>query len=205
MKYEWRKKDKNIYLPKEQPTIVTLPKIQYLMIEGEGNPNGSGFSQTIEALYAYSYALKMSPRKGIETAGYYDYTVFPLEAFWDSKVPVVKGAPLDKDQLLYCIMIRQPEFITEMLVEKVEETVAKKVPKEMRDRVFLRSLEEGRNLQILHVGSYDDEPRSFQRMSDYCDEQGLERIGHVHKEIYLSDARKVAPDKLKTVLRFPIK
>lgn len=204
MKYEWRKKDKELYLPKAVPTIIELPPMQYLTIRGEGNPNGEGFKAAIQALYAYSYAIKMSPRKGIETEGYFDYAVFPLEAFWDSKVAPVEGQPLDKDQFIYQLMIRQPDFVTAELMDVVKETVAKKITAESLENVQLEIISEGKNLQMLHLGSYDSEPVSFKEMTEYCQENRLERIGHIHKEIYLSNAEKVEANKLKTVLRFPI-
>lgn len=204
MKYEWRKKDKGWYLPKAIPTITDLPPLQYLTIRGEGNPNGEGFKSAIQALYAFSYAIKMSPRKGIETEGYFDYTVFPLEAFWDSKVAPIEGQPLDKDQFIYHLMIRQPEFVTKELMAVLKEGVIKKIGPERAELVQLETIDEGKNLQMLHLGSYDSEPISFARMADYCEEHGLKRIGHIHKEIYLSNAEKVEASKLKTVLRFPI-
>ena len=205
MKYEWRKKEKELYLPKEAPQIINVPAMQYLVIVGEGDPNEEGFSQAIQALYAFSYAIKMSPRKGIETAGYFDYTVFPLEAIWDSKVIPVPGEPLDKSQFIYQAMIRQPDFVTEELLQQVSETVIKKIGAELAARVSLQSFEEGKCLQILHVGPYDDEPRSFQVMTDYCHANGLKRTHHQHREIYLSDARKTEQNKMKTVLRFAVK
>lgn len=204
MKYEWRKQDKELYLPKAIPTVVNIPTMTYLTIKGAGDPNEEQFKAAIQALYAYSYAIKMSPKKGIETPGYYDYTVFPLEAFWDSNVPVIKGEPLDKSQFIYHMMIRQPEFVTPSLVAAVKETVMKKVPSELVEKIQFETIDEGKNLQCLHIGSYDSEPASFEKMAAYCEEHGLDRLGRVHKEIYLSDATKVAADKLKTVLRFPI-
>lgn len=204
MKYEWRKKDKELYLPKAIPTVIELSPLQYLTIKGEGNPNDLGFKAAIQALYAYSYGIKMSPKKGIETAGYFDYTVFPLEAFWDSKVVPVPGQPLDKDQFIYHLMIRQPEFVTAELMTAVKAGVVKKIGADQAERVQLETITEGKNLQMLHVGSYDSEPVSFEIMSQYCQEHGLQRVGHVHKEIYLSNAEKVEASKLKTVLRFPI-
>lgn len=205
MKYEWRKKAKELYLPKAVPTVIDVPSMQYLTIKGEGNPNGPGFKAAIQALYACSYGVKMSPKKGIETAGYYDYTVFPLEAFWDSKVPVIKGEPLDKDQFIYHLMIRQPEFVTPELMAVLHESIAKKVPAELLSAVQLETIHEGKSLQMMHIGSYDSEPASFERMTTYCQEHDLERVGHIHKEIYLSNADKVEASKLKTVLRFPVR
>ncbi|MGO3793695.1 GyrI-like domain-containing protein [Vagococcus salmoninarum] len=205
MKYEWRKNDKELYLTSQQPTLLTLPKMTYLTLKGEGNPNGEDFSKRIQALYSYSYNIKMSPRKGIETAGYYDYTVFPLEAFWDSKVVVIPGEPLDKEQLTYELMIRQPDFVTTELLSQVKANVAKKVAPELLEEVQLQEITEGKNLQLLHLGSYDDEPASFAEMAVYCQTENLERLGHRHKEIYLSDPRRTEPSKLKTLLRFPVK
>lgn len=205
MKYEWRKRDKAIYLPKKVPEVTTLPEMNYLAIKGEGDPNEEEFSQKTAALYAYSYGIKMSWRKGVELPDFYDYTVFPLEGIWDSKVPVTRDKPLDKKQLLYTIMIRQPDFFTEEMLTVIQPLIEKKVPELLQKQIFFLTLNEGLVVQLLHEGSYDHEAESFTRMSDFCHAEGYQRIGHQHKEIYLSDPRRTPPEKLKTVLRFPVK
>ncbi|WP_430535481.1 GyrI-like domain-containing protein [Listeria rocourtiae] len=202
MKYEWRKQDKNIYLPKAKPEIIDLEPMTYITIQGKGNPNHPLFSALVTALYATSYAIKMMPKKGETPEGYYDYTVFPLEGFWSLEPG---SLTFDKEKLTYKIMLRQPDFITPELFEMAKEKAAKKVAREHLDQLKLEEITEGLNLQMLHMGSFDDEEASFAKMEAFCEENNLERLSKNHKEIYLSDFKKVAPEKLKTTLRFEIK
>lgn len=208
MKYEWRKKDKGIYLPKAIPTLIHLPTMQYLTIEGEGNPNSQGFNLCVQALYAMSYGIKMMPKVGTPPNDYYEYTVFPLEGEWNlTKEGIGKYqagyAIVDlKDDFKYKVMIRQPNFANEELVESIREKVEVKKKDLPIDQVVFESLTEGQAIQMLHVGPYDNEPATFAKMEAYAEGQGLKRIDKRHKEIYVSDPRKVAPEKLKTTLRF---
>jgi hypothetical protein len=209
MKHEWRKHEKNLYLPKEKPETVLIPKFKFLAISGSGNPNGEDFSKCVEALYSVSYGVKMSYKLGIEPDGYFDYTVYPLEGVWDlsdeGKETFEKTRGLiDKDKLKYTIMIRQPEFVTEAFIRVIIERVKIKKPNSKLDEISLEEDIEGKCVQILHVGSYDDERRSFVEIENFCKVNGLSRVGKIHREIYLSDARKVALDKLKTVLRIRV-
>lgn len=205
MKYEWRKADKSIYLPKNKPEIIDLPEMKYLMLDGEGNPNSPEFSEAIEALYTISYGVRMSHKSGNIPEGYYEYTVFPLEGIWDLAEEARGQEILDKDKLIYTIMIRQPDFLTDELFKMIVEEKGKKKPNKLIDKIRFESLQEGLNVQMMHIGSYDDEPQSFKIMEEFCAENGLERIDKRHKEIYISDFRKTAPEKLKTVLRFKVK
>lgn len=204
MKYEWKKNDKEIYLPKNKPEIVTVPNFKFFMVDGKGNPNSEEFSEAIGVLYSLSYGIKMLPKKGIVPEGYFDYTVFPLEGVWDL-VEEARGLPsLDKNSLIYKIMIRQPNFVTDELAKEVIEKVKVKKTHALLDKVRFNSLEEGKCLQMLHVGAYDDEPKSFLIMEDYCRQNDLKRTSKIHREIYISDFRRTQPDKLKTVLRFKV-
>ncbi len=206
MKYEWKKQEKNIYLQKETPTFVTVPKHKYFTIEGEGNPNGPGFSDKIGTLYSLAYAVRMMPKKGITPEGYFEYTVYPLEGVWDlndkAKQAQKQIGTFDKEDLVYKIMIRQPDFVNEEVVKNAFEIVRKKENSPQYDQVKFEEIEDGPCVQILHVGSYDDEPRSFDQMKAFITENGRERRALTHREIYLSDFRKVSPEKLKTVLRY---
>ena len=204
MKYEWRKQGKELYLPKNKPEIVTVPSFKFFMIEGKGNPNSEDFSEAVGVLYSLAYAVKMLPKKGIIPEGYFDYTVFPLEGIWDLAEEARTLDTLDKSKLIYTIMIRQPDFVTDDLAKEVIEMVKKKKPHPLLNKVRFNSLEDGRCVQMLHLGSFDDEPKSFSIMEGYCIENNLKRISKIHREIYISDARKTQPDKLKTVLRFKI-
>jgi hypothetical protein len=202
MKYEWRKKDKEIYLPKENPIMIDVPSMKYFTINGRGNPNSEEFKQTVEVLYSLSYAIRMMPKKGITPEGYFEYTVFPLEGVWDLDEEGRKLEKLDKDRLVYKLMIRQPEFVNEELFLKAKELVEKKVAKEWLSAVLFDEINEGICVQCMHIGSYDGESETFTRMEEYCKENTLTRIDKRHREIYISDPRKVPIEKLKTVLRF---
>jgi hypothetical protein len=203
MKYEWKKQDKSFYLPQAKPEMVTVPGFNYFMLEGRGNPNSELFSEAVGVLYSLAYAAKMLPKKGkLLTEGYYDYTVFPLEGVWDLTEEGRQKELLDKDELLYTLMIRQPEFVTADLAAEILETVKLTKPHILLQKAIFGKVEDGLSVQMLHVGSYDDEPGSFAAMENYCIQNGLLRASKTHREIYLSDARRTQPDKLKTVLRF---
>ncbi len=205
MKYEWRKQEKNLYLPKQEPELITVPEQKFLMIQGKGNPNSEEFGEKIGVLYSLSYAIKMMPKQGHTPEGYFEYTVYPLEGIWDL---TEKGRQLDhlnKDELVYNIMIRQPDFVTKEIVDRAFETTKKKKPHPLLDDVIFKTMEDGLSVQILHQGSYDDEPQSFAKMNEFINANNLEKTFMQHREIYLSDARKVEPEKLKTVLRYMVK
>lgn len=205
MKYEWRKQEKNLYIPKQKPELITVPDQKFLMIKGQGNPNSEEFSERIGVLYSLAYAIRMMPKQGYTPEGYFEYTVYPLEGVWDLTEEGRKLETLNKDELVYTIMIRQPEFVTEEIVEKAFEHVRKKKPHPLLDEVTFSTIKEGLCVQILHIGSYDNEPESFKLMDEFTEENNLERICMTHREIYLSDFRRVAAEKLKTVLRYKIK
>ena len=201
MKYEWRKQDKEIYLPKAKPQILDVAKHQFFTISGKGNPNDEIFSEAIGVLYKLSYAVKMLPKKGIIPDGYFDYTVFPLEGIWEKED---ESEPLNKDKLIYTIMIRQPDFVTNEIAETVIESVKNKNPHALLDKVKFEKISDGMCVQMLHIGSYDDEQISFEQMDIFCNENSLKRVSNKHREIYISDAKKVEKSKLKTVLRYSV-
>lgn len=126
MKYEWKKHEKALYLPKAVPAPVTVPEHAFFMIRGEGNPNGEAFLEAIGVLYALSYAVKMLPKKGDAPEGYYEYAVFPLEGVWDTAEPMLPGEALNKDALRYTLMIRQPDFVTDELAERILAATSRK-------------------------------------------------------------------------------
>ncbi|RDX02549.1 GyrI-like domain-containing protein [Listeria kieliensis] len=203
MKYEWRKEEKELYLPKKQPVFIDVPKFGYLTIEGEGDPNKTDFQELVATLYAAAYTIRMLPKKGFTPDGYFEYTVYPLEGEWTTKQR--DSGPLDKSLFAYKIMIRQPEFVTQALFEEIKPLFEKKLPIDQLRKLKLEELTEGPSIQMLHLGSYDSEPASFAQMEQFAAEQGLERVSKDHKEIYLSDPRRTAPENLKTVLRFAVK
>ncbi|KGL64214.1 GyrI-like domain-containing protein [Polaribacter sp. Hel1_85] len=209
MKHEWRKKEKQVYIPKTKPEVIEIPEYNFLTISGKGNPNNPEFADYIGALYPICYGIKMGLKKNPILKNYYDYTVYPLEGVWDisdeAKNIYTEKTQLNKDDLVFTLMIRQPSFVTkEYALEAIEKAKIKK-PNPLFDKVNFEKITEGKCIQMLHIGSYDNEPETFKIMEDYAINNGLERASKIHREIYLSDFRKVAPEKLKTVLRFKLK
>ena len=207
MKHDWKKNDKQLYLPKNKPETIVVPKFNFYTIEGKGNPNDDFFADYIAVLYSLSYAIKMSPKQGVAPYGYLEYTVFPLEGVWDIDEQAKKNynGTLDKNALVFKLMMRQPDFVTAGFALETIERTKKKKPHDLLDKVKFETIEDGLCVQMLHEGSYDSEPASFMQMKEFADGKNLERISHSHREIYLSDARKVPADKLKTVLRYSVK
>ncbi len=207
MKHEWKKAEKQFYLPKNKPEIIDVPAFTFFTIEGKGNPNDAFFSEYIGVLYSLSYAVKMSPKKGIQPPGYFDYTVYPLEGIWDisDEAKQIFTGKINKDELLFKLMIRQPSFVDDAFAQRIIELTKKKKPHELLEDVRFEEITDGLCVQMLHEGSYDTEPESFVCMEDFAARENLSRTSKTHREIYLSDARKVSPEKLKTVLRFGVK
>ncbi|XID94061.1 GyrI-like domain-containing protein [Paenibacillaceae bacterium WGS1546] len=202
-KVDYRKDFKTLYVPKTAPEIVEVPRMPFFMVDGSGDPNGEAFAKATEALYSLSYAVKMSYKSDDVPAGYYDYTVFPLEGVWDL---LDRSKPAtDKTNLKYTIMIRQPDFLTEQGFERFLEQTKRKKPNLFLEKVRFEQASDGRCCQMMHIGSFDDEPASFARMEAFCTEHGFIRASKIHREIYLSDPRKTEPARLKTVLRFPVR
>lgn len=207
MKHEWRKKEKKVYLPKNKPEIIEVPAYQFITLHGEGNPNSDLFSECIAALYSVSYAIKMTLKKLDNCPkNYVDYTVYPLEGVWDINQAAKENFTglINKDDLVFKLMIRQPDFVSQAFFEEMLALTQQKKPQKQLTNLQFETIKEGKCVQMLHIGSYDNEPESFQLMEAFAKEQNLTRISKVHREIYLSDFRKVAVDKLKTVLRFRV-
>ena len=206
MKHEWKKAEKAFYQPKAKPELIHIPKFSFFTIHGQCNPNSEQFGEYIGVLYSLSYAVKMSPKKDNAPVGYFDYTVYPLEGVWDitEEAKQKTMTVIDKDALVFDLMIRQPNFVTADYATNIIEQVKKSKPHQLLNEVRFVEIEEGACVQMLHNGSYDNEPQSFDQMEAFCKENNLQRKSKIHREIYLSDARKVSPDKLKTVLRFSV-
>lgn len=199
-KVDFKKDFKQLYLPKSSPELIQVPKMNFIMVEGCGDPNEGEFSKAVEALYSLSYAVRMSYKSQDVPEGYYEYTVFPLEGVWDL---VDRTKPsTDKSNYKYTLMIRQPDFLTEQGFQRFLEQVKVKKPNLFLETARFEPVEEGLCCQMMHTGSYDDEPASFARMEAFCAEKGYRRDSKLHREIYLSDPRKTKPEKLRTVLRF---
>lgn len=207
MKHEWRKHEKEIYLPKHGPEFVKIPRFRFFMIQGSGNPNDDSFAEYIQILYSLSYAVKMAPKSGFAPDDYFEYTVYPLEGVWDISEEAKEEftGKIDKDSLIFNLMIRQPEFVTTEFAQEIIDRTKKRRPHELLEKVEFGGIEEGECIQMMHLGSYDSEPESFKQMRLFAEEHELVRCSHQHREIYLSDARKVSPERLKTVLRFKVR
>lgn len=205
MKHEWKKQESQFYSAKTQPQMLNIPAMNFIMISGQGDPNLEDFAQRISALYALAYPLKMafkatqSGQPG--AAGFSDYTIYPLEGIWSSTNP---ADLTDKSSFIYTIMIRQPEVISLEQFAAQREQVLRKKQMPLLNEVRFECVEEGLCAQILHLGSFDDEPASFAKLDQFTADQGYERLGYWHREIYLSDARKTAPNKRKTILRYQV-
>nr|WP_235002845.1 GyrI-like domain-containing protein [Fibrobacter sp. UWB16] len=195
-------------MPKGKPEIVTVPKINYIAVRGKGNPNEEEgeYKKSIELLYGIAYTIKMSKKGDHKIEGYFDYVVPPLEGFWWQEN--VDGIDYShKENFQWISVIRLPDFVTKADFEWATEEATRKKKMDFSKVEFL-TLEEGLCVQCMHSGSYDDEPATVAAMDKFIADNGYENdISDTrrHHEIYLSDARKVAPEKLKTVIRHPIK
>lgn len=172
---------------------------QFIMIKGEGNPNDKEFSDKVSALYSLAYGIKMMYKNTISTNEISDYTVYPLEAIWKD---IGDTQQLDKNQLEYTIMIRQPDVITKDIVFDALEQVKIKKPNSLYEQIFFDTMQDAKSIEVLHIGAYDDEPISFQKMNILAKENGLARSTNYHREIYLNNANRVLKSKLKTILRY---
>ena len=207
MKHEWKKKEKNRYLPKNKPEIINLPSFKFFTINGQGNPNDDFFGECIKALYSLSYAIRMSYKNGYQPDNFYEYTVYPLEGVWDLTEEAKKNynGILDKNSLVFNLMIRQPDFVTKEFAQEAFERTMKKKPNELLKSIKFTEYKEDKCVQMMHLGSYDNEPETFKIMEDFCKENNLIRKSKRHREIYITDPRKVSSEKLKTVLRYTVK
>ena len=202
MKYEWKKNEKNLYGVKQKPQLIEIPSAYYIMIKGEGNPNEIDFSNRVSALYSLAYGIKMLFKNmEKEELEYSDFTVFPLEGIWEKS----DDEEFDKNKLKYTIMIKQPNFITKEIFDLAFEKVKKKKPNELYDEVSFDCIESKKAIQILHIGSFDTEIESFEKLDNFASEMNLERSEKLHTEIYLNNKNRTAEDKLKTILRYNVK
>lgn len=208
MAFDYKKEYKEFYMPKGTPSIVTIPTMNYIAVRGRGNPNDEdgAYKQAIGLLYAIAFTIKMSKKGDRQINGYFDYVVPPLEGFWwqDGAVGIDYA---HKDAFQWISVIRLPDFVTKEDFDwAVREATAKK--KQDFSKVEFFTYDEGLCVQCMHIGPYDDEPATVETMHHFMEEQGYVpdiTDQRFHHEIYLSDARKVAPEKRKTVLRHPIR
>ena len=207
MAFDFKKEYKELYMPKSTPCIVTVPPMNCIAVRGAGDPNAEEgtYKQAIELLYGIAYTLKMSKKGTRQIEGYFDYVVPPLEGFWWQDD--IKGADYaHKEKFQWISVIGLPDFGRPVEVAGAIEEAERKNKKDFSAVSFM-SYDEGLCVQCLHIGSYNDEPQTVALMHEYMEQQGYAlniTEKRMHHEIYLSDARKVAPEKLKTVIRHPI-
>ena len=208
MPFDFKKEYKEFYMPKGKPEIVTVPKMNYIAVRGKGNPNedDGDYKKSIELLYGIAYTIKMSKKGDHKIEGYFDYVVPPLEGFWWQDD--VDGIDCShKENFRWISVIRLPDFVTRSDFEWATEEATRKKKMDFSKVEFL-TVEEGLCVQCMHTGSYDDEPATVSMMHEFIESLGYAldiTDKRLHHEIYLSDARKVAPEKLKTVIRHPIR
>lgn len=213
-KIDFKKKDKDLYLPKTEPVEVLVPKMNFIMVDGKGNPNDKDgeYPKAIEILYALSYTIKMNKEIRKEVEGYFDYVVPPLEGLWwlqDDDMDFSK-----KDKYIWTSMIRQPEFVTKEIFDFACNEVKKKKPNLDVSKARFEVFNEGLCVQCMHIGPFDEEYKTTEKIDKYIKENnlmndicGVNEDGKIrrHHEIYLSDIRRVNVEKMKTVIRHPVR
>ena len=208
MPFDFKKEYKEFYMPKNRPELITVPKMNYIAVRGKGDPNieGGAYQQAISVLYAVAYTLKMSYKTEYKIEEFFEYVVPPLEGFWwQADVDGVNYS--DKSTFNWISVIRLPDFVSKADFEWAVVTATKKKKLDCSSAEFL-TIDEGLCVQIMHTGPFDDEPATVALMDAYLAQNGYVNDfseSRLHHEIYLSDARKVTPDKWKTVIRHPIK
>ena len=208
MAFDFKKAYKALYMPQNVPELITVPPANYIAVRGHGDPNeeGGAYKQAIEILYCVAYTLKMSYKTEHQIEGFFEYVVPPLEGFWWQD-GVERVDYTDKSTFHWISVLRLPDFVTKADFDWAVETAEKKKKLDCSSAEFM-TIEEGLCVQMMHIGSYDDEPETVAAMDAFLEEQGyVNDLSDTrrHHEIYLSDARKVAPEKRKTVIRHPIK
>lgn len=208
MAFDYKKEYKEFYMPKKKPELVEVPEMIFIAVRGKGNPNeeDGAYKEAIGLLYGIAFTIKMSKKSGHNMDGYFDYVVPPLEGFWWQEG--VMGVDYSrKEDFCWISVIRLPDFVTRDDFQWAVD-VAQNKKKQDYSRVEFLTIREGLCVQCMHIGAYDDEPATITAMEQFMKEQGYENDfseSRMHHEIYLSDARRVAPEKLKTVIRHPVK
>ncbi len=208
MAFDYKKEYKEFYLPPKKPGVIRVPEMTFLAVKGHGDPNQEDgeYKGALEMLYGVAYTIKMSKRSDRRIEGYFDFVVPPLEGFWwqDGLLGVDYAC---KENFNWISVIRVPDFVTR---SDFEWAVAEASTKKKRDfsKVELLTIEEGLCVQCLHLGSYDDEPATVEAMRAFAEENGFVEDfgeGRLHHEVYLNDVRRTMPEKLKTVIRHPVR
>ncbi|MCC8076506.1 MAG: GyrI-like domain-containing protein [Clostridiales bacterium] len=210
MAFDYKKEYKEFYLPKKTPGIVTVPPMNYLAVRGAGDPNAEdgAYKASIGLLYGVAYTIKMSKKSSHAIKGYFDYVVPPLEGFWQQPGQNVGGIDYSrKEDFRFISVIRLPDFVTRADFDWAVAEATRKKKTDFSPVEFL-TVDEGLCVQCMHIGPYDEEPATVRRMHEFMNEQGYAldiSNQRLHHEIYLSDPRKTAPEKQKTVIRHPIR
>lgn len=208
MAFDYKKEYKEFYMPKNKPGIVEIPPMNYIAVRGQGDPNveGGEYKESISLLYGIAFTIKMSKKGDHQIEGYFDYVVPPLEGFWwQDGVQGIDYA--HKETFRFISVIRLPDFVTRKDFDWAVEEAGRKKGMDYSQVEFF-PYEEGLCVQCMHIGPYDDEPATVQMMHEYMAKQGYAldiTKDRFHHEIYLSDARRTAPERLKTVIRHPVK
>jgi len=204
---DYKKTQKDIYQPKNRPSIIDIPEMVFIMVDGKGDPNdpSGAYSQAVGILYGLSYTIKMGHKEVLE------YVVPPLEGLWSLDDDLTLNGDMavitDKSKFCWTSMIRQPDFVTPEIFAAAQRALQKKKPALPVESARLKKYTEGLCAQVMHIGPYDDEPATIEQLNHFITESGycsdFTAIRR-HHEIYLGDPRKTAPDKLKTIIRYPI-
>ena len=208
MAFDYKKEYKEYYMPKAKPELIDVPKMNYIAVRGTGDPNeeGGSYKAAIGLLYGIAFTIRMSKKGNHQIDGYFDYVVPPLEGFWRQEG--VNGFDYARKQdFHWTSVIRLPDFVTEADFAWAAEEAAKKKKQDFSSAEFL-TFEEGLCVQMMHIGAFDDEPASAAMMDRYIAARGYENDfseTRLHHEIYLSDVRKAAPEKWRTVIRHPVR
>lgn len=208
MAFDYKKEYKEFYLPKNRPEIIEIPAMNFIAVRGKGDPNDEGgeYKAAIGLLYGIAFTVKMSKKVSRQIEGYFDYVVPPLEGFWWQQG--IKGVDYGrKEDFCWLSVIRMPDFVTKEDFAWAIEEVSRKKQQDFSKVEFL-TIKEGLCVQCMHIGAFDDEPATVAVMDRYVQENGYENdfsADRLHHEIYLSDARRVAPEKWRTVIRHPVK
>ncbi len=212
-KLDYKKEYKHLYLPKAVPELINVPNMKFIWVVGKGNPNSENgeYQEALQLLYALSFTIKMSKMGTHKIEGYFDYVMPPLEGFWWNEGE--KNVDYEnKEQFMWISLIRQPEFVTEEVFDWACKEVKSKKGLIIEKAEF-GEIKEGLCVQMMHIGSYDNEPKTLEKIQKYIENNGLKNdIGSIenelvrrHHEIYLSDPRRTKPENLKTVIRIPVK
>ncbi len=203
-KLDYKKEYKDLYMPPKKPMLIEVPPMQFIMVDGKGDPNGEEYQNAVSALYALTFTIKMSKMSGMQPEGYFEYVVPPLEGLWSSDGPFDINK---RDKWTWTSMIRQPEFVTQDVFDWAVQAVQKKKPDVDVSAARLAGFHEGMCVQMMHMGPFAEEPATVEKLHEFMQQNNLKDCTGMkrrHHEIYLADPRKTAPEKLRTVLRLPV-